>query len=91
MTWDLVIKLVEKHRDDYTVKWIAALSIKLAATHVILDEVYKKIQGFSSRDNNSYILGRIAEYNVVITGLLARVLGKTSIITITSYIFNVFL
>ncbi|KAI7970529.1 hypothetical protein EIK77_002766 [Talaromyces pinophilus] len=53
---------------DYTVAWICALSIELAAAQNMLDEEYKSVPTAPS-DYNSYILGRVNDHNVVIANL----------------------
>jgi hypothetical protein len=44
-------------RDDYTVGWVCALPVELAAAQEMLDEEH---------DTNLYICGRVGEHNMVI-------------------------
>jgi nucleoside phosphorylase len=55
-------------REDYTVGWVCALSIELAATQEMLDEEHEDFD-YIANDTNIYTLGRIGEHNVVIACL----------------------
>ena len=52
----------------YTVGWIVALPIEVAAATAMLDELHDKPQGFDQHptDTNSYHWGSIGEHNIVI-------------------------
>lgn len=54
--------------NDYTVGWICALPIEMAAAKAMLDEVHNDLP-VPSYDHNAYTLGRIGKHNVVITCL----------------------
>ncbi|KAF2395926.1 purine and uridine phosphorylase, partial [Trichodelitschia bisporula] len=54
--------------EDYTIGWICALDIELAAAQEMLDEEHKRLPRNAS-DTNSYTLGRIGEHNTVIVAL----------------------
>jgi nucleoside phosphorylase len=54
--------------DDYTVGWISALPLEMAAAKVMLDEVHQGLP-VQSNDHNAYILGSIGKHNVVIACL----------------------
>ncbi|THX46709.1 Pfs, NACHT and ankyrin domain protein [Aureobasidium pullulans] len=75
--------LILDSRELYTVGWIAALPLELAAASAVLDEEHKPPSDFEkpSMDKNSYTWGRIGEHNVVITSLAAGVYGTTSAAT----------
>jgi nucleoside phosphorylase len=62
---------------DYTVGWVCALPIELAAATKMLDEEH---QGLPRDDNdtNLYTFGRIGEHNVVIACLPAGETGPSS-------------
>lgn len=51
---------------DYYVGWICALNIELTAATAMLDEEHEMIAGQDPQDQNSYVLGRIHQHNVVI-------------------------
>jgi len=63
--------------DDYTVGWVCALPLELAAAEMMLDAIHMKISQPSS-DDNTYSLGEIAGHNVVIACLPSGVLGTTA-------------
>ncbi|XHF99882.1 hypothetical protein AWENTII_003367 [Aspergillus wentii] len=55
---------------EYTVGWICALPLEMAAATVMLDEVHENLLT-QLTDHNSYTLGRIGKHNVVVTCLPA--------------------
>ncbi|KAI9930158.1 hypothetical protein MW887_011968 [Aspergillus wentii] len=55
---------------EYTVGWICALPLEMAAATVMLDEVHETLLT-QLTDHNSYTLGRIGKHNVVVTCLPA--------------------
>ncbi|KAH7153733.1 hypothetical protein DER46DRAFT_611858 [Fusarium sp. MPI-SDFR-AT-0072] len=76
--------------DLYTIGWIAALPIELAAATALLDEHHVAPGGFEQRssDTNSYTWGRIGEHNVVIASLPAGVYGIISAATTASNLIH---
>src|ERR1700735_2306815 len=60
--------------EHYTVGWVCALPIELAAAQEMLDEKHHSLPVDSS-DPNSYTLGRIGDHNVVISCLPASKTG----------------
>ena len=52
------------HPKDYTVGWVCALPIELAAATIMLDEEHEEFPQDNS-DGNLYTLGRISEHNIV--------------------------
>src|ERR1700684_591547 len=62
---------------DYTVAWVCALPLEMAAAKAMLDEIYPDLPT-SSNDQNTYMLGRIRAHNVVIACLPSGVYGPTS-------------
>jgi hypothetical protein len=63
--------------NDYTIAWICALSIEMAAAQAMLDEVHRALPT-SADDSNTYTLGRIAQHNVVIACLPAEQYGTNN-------------
>lgn len=63
--------------DDYTVAWICALPVEMAAAKLMLDEVHENLPVLPN-DDNTYTLGRIGKHNVVIAGLPNGKYGNTS-------------
>lgn len=64
-------------RDDYTVGWICALPIELAAAQEMLDEEHEYPEP-DENDNNVYSFGRIGGHNVVMACLPAGQYGTSS-------------
>src|SRR5438045_6123229 len=62
---------------DYTMGWVCALPIELAAATMMLDEEHQDLPREDS-DTNLYTLGRICEHNVVIACLPAGQTGTNS-------------
>ncbi|KAL4862232.1 nucleoside phosphorylase domain-containing protein [Aspergillus spectabilis] len=63
--------------DSYTVAWICALPLELAAAKVVLDGVHPRLLQPKS-DHNVYTLGSISGHNVVVVCLPVGVYGTTS-------------
>ena len=53
----------------YTVGWICALDVELAASQAMLDEEYPDLDLQDENDTNTYTLGRIGQHNVVLACL----------------------
>ena len=69
--------------EDYTVGWICALPVELAAASELLDEEH----GNKSRDpndSNSYTLGRIGDHNVAVACLPAGQIGTNPAATVAT-------
>jgi len=64
-------------RDSYTVGWVCALPIELAAAQAMLDDQHDNLPQ-NSDDTNTYTLGRIGEHNVVLACLPAGQTGANS-------------
>ena len=69
--------------EDYTVGWISALPVELAAAAELLDEEHEDLPQ-DSTDNNVYTFGRIGEHNVVIACLPAGQMGTNSAAMVAS-------
>ncbi|RAH73770.1 uncharacterized protein BO66DRAFT_408681 [Aspergillus aculeatinus CBS 121060] len=76
------IPRIHRHH-DYTIAWISALPLEMAAAAAMLDERHPDLPTDLS-DNNSYIFGSIHGHNVVIVCLPAGVYGTTSAAVIAS-------
>ncbi|KAJ5833461.1 hypothetical protein N7474_001772 [Penicillium riverlandense] len=55
-------------RDQYTIAWICALPIEMAAAQAVLDEIHESLP-IHADDSNTYVLGSIKGHNVVIACL----------------------
>jgi nucleoside phosphorylase len=69
-------------REDYTVGWICALPIELAAAQEMLNEEHQDLPHDDFNDTNLYTLGRIGKHNVVIACLPAGQTGTNSAATV---------
>ena len=64
-------------REDYTVGWVCALSVELAAAQEMLDEEHHDLERNSAdNDDNLYALGSIGGHNVAIVCLPAGRIGN---------------
>ncbi|KAE8378078.1 ankyrin repeat-containing domain protein [Aspergillus bertholletiae] len=70
-------------RDQYTVGWISALPLEMAAARGMLDEIHDDC-GRNQGDNNTYTLGSMAGHNCVIACLPAGVYGTVSATEVAS-------
>ena len=74
----------------YTVGWVSALPLEMAAARAMLDEVHADLINQPKSDTNSYVLGCIHGHNVVIACLPSGEYGTTSAATIASYMLSSF-
>ncbi|KAK6537092.1 hypothetical protein TWF694_011292 [Orbilia ellipsospora] len=63
-------------QDSYTIGWICALPLEMAAARVMLDDIHPDIPN-CSKDQNGYIFGSISSHYVVIACLPSGVYGTT--------------
>lgn len=64
---------------SYTIGWISALPVEMAAAKGMLDEIHAPPQTPQTpTDTNSYLLGRMHEHNIVIACLPRDEIGPTS-------------
>ncbi|UKZ65706.1 uncharacterized protein TrAtP1_006900 [Trichoderma atroviride] len=76
---------IKRYRhQDYTVAWVCALPLEMAAAVVMLDERHRDLPAIQN-DDNSYILGRIHAHNVVIACLPSGIYGTTSATTAAAH------
>lgn len=75
--------MVRFHYRDYTVAWICALPLEMAAAEAMLDERHDSLPT-RANDSNTYTLGSIYAHNVVIACLPSGVYGTTSAATVAS-------
>ncbi|KAF7178085.1 hypothetical protein CNMCM7691_006743 [Aspergillus felis] len=65
--------------EEYTVGWICALAVELAAAKGMMDKVHGEPQTPPAEaDNNSYILGSMGSFNVVAARLPIHQVGSSS-------------
>lgn len=78
-------------RNEFTVGWICALPLEMAAAKAMLDRIHPDLPADPSlNDNNAYILGSLNGHNVVITCLPVGVYGTTSAATVAMQMLTSF-
>ncbi|PVH94805.1 purine and uridine phosphorylase [Periconia macrospinosa] len=75
-------------REDYTVGWICALPVELAAAQEMLDEEHEDLE--RDDDKNLYSLGSAAGHNVVIACLPAGRIGNNPAATVATQMRTTF-
>lgn len=79
------------HREAYTVGWVCALPVELAAAKVMLDERHEEaIRSNDDNDRNIYCMGSIAGHNVVIACLPAGHIGTNTAATVATQMLAAF-
>ncbi|PWY81729.1 hypothetical protein BO94DRAFT_148466 [Aspergillus sclerotioniger CBS 115572] len=71
------------HHEDFTVAWICALPVEMAAAEALLDERLPNLPA-KPHDHNTYIFGSIHGHRIVIACLPAGVYGTTSAATLAT-------
>jgi ankyrin repeat domain-containing protein 50 len=72
-------------RDEYTVGWICALPLEMAAAKAMLDSIHPDLPADPRlNDTNAYILGSLKGHNVVVACLPVGVYGTTSAATVAT-------
>ena len=82
----LFIGIMETHPlnvQEYTIGWLCALSIELAAAQLLLDKTHGDLP-CDPNDNTQYTLGSIRNHNIVIGCLSAGQLGIGSAATVAT-------
>lgn len=74
---------------DYTVGWICAIPVEMAAAKAMLDEVHEDLP-VPSHDPNAYTLGRVGKHNVVIACLPSGIYGNTSATAVATQLLATF-
>ncbi|KAF3805672.1 Regulatory protein AfsR [Colletotrichum gloeosporioides] len=68
---------------DFTIGWVCALPIELAAASGMMDEEYAQLDS-RPNDSNRYTYGRIGVHNIVVACLPAGQMGTNSAATVAS-------
>ncbi|OGM48619.1 hypothetical protein ABOM_001957 [Aspergillus bombycis] len=74
---------------DYTVAWVCALPLEMTAAKAMLEKVHLSLPQ-PETDHNTYILGSIANHNVVVACLPSGVYGTTSAATVLAHMLSTF-
>lgn len=78
-------------RDSYTVGWLCALPVELAAAKAMLDDIHPSLPlDPNVNDTNSYVLGRIGGHNVVLASPPSGVHGSTSVAAVAKRMLESF-
>jgi nucleoside phosphorylase len=75
--------------NDYTVAWICALPLEMAAAKAMLTEIHSPLPQ-SSTDPNAYVLGGIYGHHIVVACLPSGVYGTTSAAMVISHLVSTF-
>lgn len=74
----------------YTVGWICALPLEMAAAITMLDEDHGRPSSQAPTDHNTYRLGRIGDHNVVLGCLPSGSYGMTTATSVAVRMLNTF-
>ncbi|KAF0320284.1 ankyrin repeat-containing protein, partial [Colletotrichum asianum] len=77
-------------KDAYTVGWICALPLEMAAAKLMLDEVHQLHVDQDERDHNTYILGQMQGHKVVIACLPIGTYGTNPAATVAKDMLRTF-
>ncbi|KAF3904843.1 hypothetical protein ABW20_dc0105514 [Dactylellina cionopaga] len=75
--------------DRYTVAWICAFHIEMAAARAMLDEVHDALAAHPN-DSNNYILGSIRQHNIVIACLPNAQYGTNNAASVLTHLIRTF-
>ncbi|CRG88502.1 Nephrocystin-3 [Talaromyces islandicus] len=78
-----------RSHDDYTVGWICALPLEMAAAKLMLDVIHPSLP-IPSTDQNTYIFGNIGDHNIVVACLPAGAYGTISAATVAVQLLSSF-
>ncbi|KAK1613485.1 hypothetical protein BDP81DRAFT_336975 [Colletotrichum phormii] len=76
--------------EDYTVGWVCALPLEMAAAKGMLDQVHPNLPLQDLADHNSYVLGQVQGHNVVVACLPAGIYGTTPAATVAKDLLRTF-
>ncbi|KAF9892981.1 hypothetical protein FE257_000573 [Aspergillus nanangensis] len=74
---------------DYTVGWVSAIPIEMAAANAMLDKVHPNLPS-PQGDENTYILGRIGNHNIAIACLPSGEYGISSAANVAAHLMSTF-
>ncbi|KAH7008773.1 Pfs, NACHT and ankyrin domain protein [Ilyonectria destructans] len=75
--------------DQYTIAWICALHIEMAAARAMLDEVHEDLPRHRN-DSNNYTLGSIEHHNIVIACLPTAQYGMNNAANVLTHLVRTF-
>ncbi|KAL4909367.1 nucleoside phosphorylase domain-containing protein [Aspergillus multicolor] len=74
---------------DYTIAWISALPLEMAAAKALLDETHEPLPQ-PRTDQNSYTLGKISGHNIILVCLPSGTYGTVSAATVLAQLLSTF-
>ncbi|KAL7916564.1 hypothetical protein GGI35DRAFT_45446 [Trichoderma velutinum] len=80
---------VTLQNESYTIAWICALPIEMAAANAMLDGIHPSLPS-NAKDSNSYILGNVGRHNVVVACLPADHYGTNSAAVVANNLIRTF-
>lgn len=83
------LKMTSRTHHDYTVAWICALPLEMAAAKAMLDEIHDPLPQ-PPTDQNTYTLGKVSGHNVVIACLPSGIYGITSAAIVLAHLLPTF-
>lgn len=75
--------------DQYTIAWICALPIEMAAARAMLDDVHQDLPRHTN-DTNTYTLGNIERHNVVVACLPTAQYGTNNAANVLTHLIRTF-
>ncbi|EXK26264.1 hypothetical protein FOMG_17166 [Fusarium oxysporum f. sp. melonis 26406] len=75
--------------DQYTIAWICALHIEMAAAYAMLDEIHETLPTHAD-DSNAYTLGNIKQHNVVVACLPEGRYGLNNAANVLTHLVRTF-
>ncbi|KAL2833601.1 nucleoside phosphorylase domain-containing protein [Aspergillus pseudoustus] len=72
------------HPSQYTVGWVSALPVELAAAQALLDEIHEPPASINPIETNIYTLGQVASHNVVLAALHYSRIGPSPAAWVTA-------
>ncbi|KAH8700559.1 Pfs domain protein [Talaromyces proteolyticus] len=76
--------------EDYSIAWICALPVEVAAATAMLDEIHETPPPKPINDPNAYTLGKLNGHLVVIACLPNGIYGTVSAATVMSHLYSTF-
>ncbi|KAH7115650.1 hypothetical protein EDB81DRAFT_953098 [Dactylonectria macrodidyma] len=75
--------------DQYTIAWICALPIEMAAARAMLDDVHQDLPRHTN-DTNTYTLGNVQRHNVVVACLPTAQYGTNNAANVLTHLIRTF-
>ncbi|RYP68052.1 hypothetical protein DL771_006893 [Monosporascus sp. 5C6A] len=75
--------------DRYTISWICALPIEMAAARAMLDEIHE-FPTTHENDTNTYVLGTVKQHNVVLACLPTAQYGTNNAANVLTHLIRTF-